>query len=134
MNTQEAAKLLAVAAGFDNRRPDDLATAAWLELLGDFQYEHCRAAIVQHYRDPATRHQYLTAAHVLDRVEVIARTTTAEIEADVRSAKARGIIPTDWPRRRELTPEAAYKLRQAREHDRQESIRLAGGGEIEAQR
>ncbi len=131
MNTQEAAKLLAVAAGFDNRRPDDLATAAWLELLGDFPYEHCRAAIVAHYRDPATRHQYLTAAHVLDRVEVLGRTTAAEVEVDVRSAKARGIVPADWPRRKPLDPEAAYRLQTARERDRQEAIRHTHGA-IEA--
>lgn len=131
MNTQEAAKLLAVAAGFDNRRPDDLATAAWLELLGDFPYEHCRAAIVAHYRDPVTRHQYLTAAHVLDRVEVLGRTTAAEVEVDVRSAKARGIVSADWPRRKPLDPEAAYRLQAARERDRQEAIRHTHG-EIEA--
>ncbi|KSU52872.1 hypothetical protein [Microbacterium enclense] len=131
MNTQEAAKLLAVAAGFDNRRPDDLATAAWRELLGDFTYEQCRAAIVAHYRDPATRHQYLTAAHVLDRVEANARTKTADVETDVRSAKARGIVPADWPRRQPLDPEAAYRLQAARERDRQESIRHTTGA-IEA--
>lgn len=128
MNTQDAAKLLAVAAGFDNRRPDDLATAAWLELLGDFTYEQCRAAIVAHYRDPATRHQYLTAAHVLDRVEAGERTSVDEVEADVRSAKARGIIAQDWPRRQPLTPEATYRLRAARERQRREAD---GHGEIE---
>lgn len=124
MNKIDAAKVLAVAAGFDNRRPDDLAVAAWMELLGGFTFEECRAAIVAHYRDPLTRHTYLTAAHVLDRVEKSARARTVDVEADVRSAKARGIIPADWPAREQLNPEATYQLQAARERDRAEAVRL----------
>lgn len=118
MNVQETAKVLAVAAGFDNRRPDDLATAAWMELLGGYTFEECRHAIIDHYRDPVTRHQYLTAAHVLDRVEKAGRARTPDIEADVRSAKARGLIEEAWPRREPLPHDVAVKLTLARERDR----------------
>ena len=118
MNTQETAKILAIAAGFDNRRPDDLATAAWQALLGGYGFDECRDAIVAHYRDPATRHQYLTAAHVLDRVEKTARARTADVEADVRSAKARGLLGAGWPSSRPLPDDVSVRLAQARERDR----------------
>ncbi|MEX8058597.1 hypothetical protein [Microbacterium sp. 16-032] len=134
MNTSDAAKLLTVAAGFDRRQVTEVTATAWAAALDGHTYAECERAIIAHHRDPATRTTYLTVGHVLDRVEAGDRTSTADVEADVRSAKARGIIPADWPRRRELTPEAAYRLAQAREHDRQESIRLTGGAEIEAQR
>lgn len=127
MTKTEVAKLLVIAAGFDNRRLDDVQTAAWIELLGGYSFGACRAAILDHYRDEKTRHQYLTAAHVLDRVEQSERSKSTDVETDVRSAKARGIIPQDWPRREPLTPEAAFKLQAARDADRAEAIRLSAG-------
>ncbi len=132
MNNSEAAKLLTIASGFDRRQVDALTATAWASALDGHTYAECERAIIEHHRDPATRTTYLTVGHVLDRVEAGARTSTADVETDVRVAKARGIIPADWPRRQALTPEAAYKLQAARERDRQESIRLTGGGEIEA--
>jgi len=134
MNTSDAAKLLTVAAGFDRRQVTEVTATAWAAALDGHSYAECERAIIAHHRDPARRTTYLTVGHVLDRVEAGDRTSTADVEADVRSAKARGIIPADWPRRRELTPEAAYRLAQARERDRQEAVRLAGSTEIEAQR
>lgn len=124
MNKLEAAKVLAVAAGFDNRRPDELATAAWMELLSGYNYEQCRQAILDHYRDPETRHKYLTAAHVLDRVEQHARAKSQDVEADVRSAKARGLISADWPKRQSLPDDIASKLSYVRELERIEARKL----------
>ncbi|MEW1706966.1 hypothetical protein AB0230_06965 [Microbacterium sp. NPDC089190] len=123
MNTSEAAKLLTVAAGFDRRQVTDVTATAWAAALKGHTYSECERAIIAHHRDPATRTTYLTVGHVLDRVEAGDRTSAADVETDVRAAKARGIIVQDWPRREPLTPEAAYKLRAARERDRQEAIR-----------
>lgn len=50
MNTQEAAALLAIAAGFDNRKPDANIATAWAMALTDRTFEDCRDAIVAHYR------------------------------------------------------------------------------------
>lgn len=123
MNTSDAAKLLTVAAGFDRRQVTDVTATAWAAALDGYTYAECERAVIAHHRDPATRTSYLTVGHVLDRVESAARASSADVETDVRAAKARGIIPQDWPRREPLTPEAAYQLRAARERDRQEAIR-----------
>lgn len=130
MNKIEVAKLLIIASGFDNRRLDDVQTAAWLELLGGYSFGACRTAILDHYRDEKTRHQYLTAAHVLDRVEAATRVKRVDVESDVRAAKARGLVPADWPRSRPLEPDAMERLAAARERDRQEALRYAAA-EIE---
>lgn len=133
MNKSEAAKLLTVASGFDRRQVDELTATAWAAALDGHTYVECERAIIEHHRDPATRTTYLTVGHVLDRVEAGARTNVVDVETDVRAAKARGIIPADWPRREPLTPEAAYRLQAARERDRQEAIRLSVG-ELEGPR
>lgn len=129
MNVTEAAKLLTVAAGFDRRQVTELTATAWAAALEGYGYVECERAVIEHHRDPATRTTYLTVGHVLDRVERDARASTVDVETDVRAAKARGIIGADWPRREPLPPEAAYRLAQARERDRQEAIRFA---ELEA--
>lgn len=117
MNKIETAKLLTIAAGFDNRRVDDVMTAAWLELLGGFPFDACKMGVLDHYRDPKTRHTYLTAAHILDRVEVWQRASSGDVEADVRSAKARQLIDGSWPKREPLPPDVAVKLSIARQRD-----------------
>ena len=126
MNTTEAAKLLTVAAGFDRRTVTEVTATAWAAALDGYGYHECEQAIIAHHRDPGTRGQYLTVGHVLDRVEKQARALTADVEADVRSAKARGIIPADWPARDPLTPAAAASLAMARNRDRVEAARYAG--------
>lgn len=50
MNTQEAAALLAIAAAFDNRKPDADAAKAWSLALDGLRFEDARDAIVAHYR------------------------------------------------------------------------------------
>jgi len=131
MNISDAAKLLTIAAGFDRRQVTDVTATAWAAALDGHTYAECERAIIAHHRDPATRTTYLNVGHVLDRVEQGMRLNAADVETDVRSAKARGIVPADWPRRKPLDPEAAYRLQAARERDRQEAIRYTHP-EIEA--
>jgi hypothetical protein len=50
MTPAEAAALLAVAAAFDNRKPDADAAKAWSIVLDGYRFEDCRDAIVAHYR------------------------------------------------------------------------------------
>lgn len=120
MNKLEMGKVLTVAAGFDLRRVDDLTVTAWMEVLGGYDYETVRQAVVDHHRDPVTRHDYLTVGHVLDRVERAVRARSADVEADVRSAKARGLVDRSWPRAEPLPVDVAEKLRAAREAAREE--------------
>jgi len=56
MNTltpADASRLLALAASYDNRRPDDTGAAArsWAKALGGLRFEDCIEAIHLHYRD-----------------------------------------------------------------------------------
>jgi len=132
MNATEAAKLLTVAAGFDRRQVTEITATAWAAALTGHDYQECETAIIAHHRDPATRGQYLTVGHVLDRVEAARRDVRAvDIEADVRSAKARGLIGQDWPRRDPLPESIARRLADLRELDRSEARRIAEltGGE-----
>src|SRR5690349_10856427 len=68
MNTQEAAALLAIAAAFDNRKPDPDAAKAWSVALDGFRFEDCRDVIVAHYR--ATT-EWLMPHHVIAGVRKI---------------------------------------------------------------
>lgn len=50
MSPAEAATLLAVAAAFDNRKPDADAAQAWAMALDGLRFHDCRDAIMAHYR------------------------------------------------------------------------------------
>lgn len=128
MNKIEMATALTIAGGFDNRRVDDITVAAWMEVLGGYDLATVKQAILEHHRDPATRHAYLTVGHVLDRVERIKRLRSLDVEADVRSAKARGLVSKDWPDRDQLPADVMQRLVEAREADRVQAARY----EIEA--
>ena len=68
MNTQEAAALLAVAAAFDNRKPDADAAMAWGIALEGYEFADCRNAIVAHYRE--TR-EWLMPSDVIDNIQAL---------------------------------------------------------------
>lgn len=51
MSPAEAAALLAIAAAYDNRKPDADAATAWALALEDYDFADCRTAVVQHYRE-----------------------------------------------------------------------------------
>ena len=75
MNTQEAAALLAVAAAFDNRRPDADAARAWSLALDGYRFEDCRDAVVAHYRASA---EWLMPNKVITEVKRIRAKRIAE--------------------------------------------------------
>lgn len=52
MNTTEAAKVLAKAAAYDNRQPDQAAALAWAEALDqDMPLTDALRIVTEHYRD-----------------------------------------------------------------------------------
>ena len=53
MTPTEAAALLAIAAAFDNRKPDADAAQAWALALDGLRFEDCRDAVMTHYRTSA---------------------------------------------------------------------------------
>lgn len=65
----EAQALLLLAAGYDNRKPDQMVSRAWAEALADVDYQDARAFIVRHYQ--STREWLMPSDIVADvrRVE-----------------------------------------------------------------
>jgi hypothetical protein len=88
MTPNEAAKLLAVAAAFDNRKPDADSATAWAAALDGHRFEDCRDAIVQHYR---TSREWIMPADVITAVK---KTRTSRLE-DVAPTPPAGMDPDD---------------------------------------
>lgn len=70
MNNQEAAALLAIAAAFDNRKPDPDAATAWAIALEGADFDDCRTAIVAYYRSSK---EWLMPSDVISGVVAIRR-------------------------------------------------------------
>ena len=68
MTPTEAAALLAIAAAFDNRKPDADAAQAWALALDGLRFEDCRDAIVAHFRVSS---EWLMPAKVIAEVKRI---------------------------------------------------------------
>lgn len=117
MNDVEAATLLAIAAGFDRRIVTEVTARAWSLALEDRSFAECERAVIAHFKDPATRGDYLTVGHILDRLDAEQRLSANAIAADVRSAKARGMVGSDWPAKDKLPDAVMSRLREARERE-----------------
>ena len=118
MTPTEAAKLLALAGTLDRRIATREQASAWALVLGNLPYKACEQAVIEHFRDPKTREQYLTTTQILNRVEQEMRLRKRDVEVDVRAAKARGIVTSVWPDDRPLTADLAQQLQEARDADR----------------
>lgn len=94
MTPAEAAALLAVAAAFDNRKPDADAAKAWSVALDGYRFEDCRDAIVAHYRSSS---DWIMPAHVVagvkriraSRIDAVALTPPRELDPDDTAAYQR---------------------------------------------
>lgn len=75
MTPAEAAALLAVAAAYDNRRPDADAATAWSVALDGYRFHDCRDVIVSHYRSTT---DWLMPHHVITGVRKIRDKRIAE--------------------------------------------------------
>jgi Asp-tRNA(Asn)/Glu-tRNA(Gln) amidotransferase A subunit family amidase len=80
-----AALLLGVASGFDNRKPNQDAAAAWAEALGELDPTMCRDAIVDHY---TRSREWLMPADVIQAVRrkmAELAPVTAEVPAELQA-------------------------------------------------
>jgi hypothetical protein len=112
----EVGALLLFASGLDRFvQVDRVTTDAWFRVLADLDVTHAQAeqACINHYTGPDAGRPF-TVAHVVALVTVDNRTARLAVEADVRSAKARGLVEKSWPPR-DLLPErvreALFNLR-----------------------
>jgi hypothetical protein len=124
----EIGTLLLFASGLDRFvQVDRVTTDAWFRVLAnrDVTYAQAEQACIDHYTGPDAGRQF-TVAHVVALVTVDNRSNLNAIEADVRSAKARGLIDKSWPSRNLLPPDIRDALFTLREFERrQASDRLA---------
>lgn len=122
MNKTEVAQLLTVASGFDRRVVDELTVTAWhsAEEIQRANYQDALKVVTTFHTDPSSV-GYFDARALVAGLRRLARSSKIDVETDVRSAKARGIIARDWPSHRPLLPEDAERLAAAREADRQQA-------------
>src|SRR5690554_3679670 len=102
MNKTEVAQLLTIISGFDRREVDTITVESWSlsQAIQDADYNDAVAAAVSHYTGK-DRLRYLAIGDITDACAVSSRQTKELIAADVRSARARRLVPASWP---ESTP------------------------------
>jgi len=115
MNKVDVGKLLTIAAGFDNRKVDQITVESWASVPGiqSASFEDARAAVIAHQTGLAAK-EYLTVNHVVSACAVSSRQTAELVAADVRSARARKMIDTDWPETKPVPADVSALLEQVR--------------------
>jgi hypothetical protein len=115
MNEPETRRLLGyISAGYDNRALSEATAQVWAEELGHVDFQTAKEAVRSHFRKPKPR-EYLSLDVLLDQIKINTRQTSQAIEEDVRSAKARGLIGSEWSNREPLPHDVAVKLFEARQ-------------------
>jgi hypothetical protein len=133
VNRLEASELLSIAGAFDRWiRVDDLTATAWHYALEAVPVDLARAAVLAHYKGD-NAHKSLMPADIIRAVESAARLTRPQVEADVRSAKARGLVDQSWPDAQVLPELVRERLAAAREGDRVAVLELGSPDRIGAQ-
>lgn len=119
MQASEVAELLALASAYDNRHVTKEAAVGWKIAIDseipDLDVGMAREVIVSHF---ATSGEYFAVKHLIDGAKARLRRMPSQIAADVRSAKARGLVLMTWDPRTPLTADVAAKLAEARTGDR----------------
>jgi hypothetical protein len=122
MTRTELAQLLSIIRAYDGRQPiGDLTLEAWYAIadIAAAPYAAALEVVTTWFATPGTG--FFDTRQLVAGLRQAARTSKGDIEADVRAAKARGIIPATHPPRQPLTPNAAIALAAARQRDRDEA-------------
>lgn len=119
MQLAEVGKLLAIVRSFDNRKLDESTAVAWKMMLDrevpEARLEDAQEVVLGWF---ANDNPYFEVRHLIAGLRKKMRLSKFNIETDVRSAKARGLISKDWPDGRALPWEVREKLAHARAADR----------------
>lgn len=113
MNIRETARLLGLAASYDNRNITDNAVVAWQAALSDVDFADGQAAVVRHFREST---DYLMPAHVrrgaedVDRERRRAERERLEAEQAIESAEARAFTADEIRRAAVVIAELREKL------------------------
>ena len=135
MNKTQVGQILTLASGFDRFiTVDRVTTEAWFLAIGHLDYNDAKTATVGHFTGPIAK-EVFGVRHILNASADSGRSTAAAIEADVRSAKARGLIDRSWPARNLLPGDIRDALFTLREFERRaatERLALDDGSGVPA--
>jgi hypothetical protein len=112
----EVAELLGIAHGFDKRELAELTEMAWFSVLEPYDFQVTRKVMIDWYANKKPG-DYLEVSDLVRGVKFATRQTVDQIETDVRTAKARGLIEQSWPAREPLPTEVVERLAAARRRD-----------------
>lgn len=124
MTPLDVGKLLTIASGFDRRVVDDMTVAAWHSVpeVQAGTLEQAQAVLIAHVSGPNHR-DYFTVGVLADGLRRAARAAQGDVEADVRVAKAIGLVPSSHGARQPLTTAQARQLAEYRAARRAEAER-----------
>lgn len=122
MTQLEAGKLITAARQFDRYLPpaDDISTMLWMER---FNLEHIDYADA--YKVVVTSAVgTITIQTIIDAVRHATRRTPERIAEDVRSARARGLVPREWSEKDALPADIQAPLLELRNEARTTAVAL----------
>lgn len=134
MDLAEVGKLLAVASAYDNRQLREETAMAWKAAI-DMQLPELQASLAQEIvvwwfsesRD------YFTVGHLIEEAKRRLRLRPEQIEADVRVAKAMGLLDPSWPPRERLPEAVAVRLAEVRAVRNETELALAAPERLEVE-
>lgn len=128
LNLQEVGKLLTIIASFDNRKLDESTAMAWKMMLDrevpDATLAQAQEVVLDWF---ATENPYFTVSSLCDGLRREMRRNRQQVAADVRSAKARGLVDKYWPESKPLDWMTANSLAAHRLAERTEALALESG-------
>lgn len=90
-------------------------------------FEQAQLAIIEFYGEAG---ESLTPLALIETWRRMHRLAPAQVAADVRSARSRGLIGAEWSESEPLPPSVAERLRNARESDREQNALEHGGNAV----
>lgn len=127
MRHDDIVQLLALISSTDGRKLGRHTPAAWMEILGDYEYADCRAAVIEHFR---TSTDWLTPAHIVRAVKAQRGKRLKAIGGPVQPNRADHAAGSELEARRTLIEAVASGRMSAEEYAEYAAsdIRLADWG------
>lgn len=85
MNRFETAQMLSYVSEIDGRRVTDEAVNVWMDLLGSFEFEEVRQAVIRHSTEST---EFLKPAHVVKLVKTARRERLKQVTNEIRVSNA----------------------------------------------
>ena len=118
MNKREIAELLVLMSGFDRFQvTDPVVVEAWamIPAIQQAPVEAARTAVLAHFTGSP---KPLLVADLVAALTSAGRQGREDIAADVRSARARGLIDRSWPEAQPVPDEVRARLTEIRNAER----------------